>query len=267
MTWIVRKLISPPFQCTSITNRVLSLIDRFTAYYNCMTWNVRKLISSRSQFTSITNPFSYLIWPFHGLLQLYDLKCQKTHIFAISVHKYHKSLFLPYLTVLRFITTVWPQMSENSYLRDFSAQVSQIVFLAYLTVLRLITTVWPEMSENSYLHNFSAQVSQTVFLAYLTVLQLITTVWPDMSENSYLRDFSAQVSPIVFTAYLTVLRLITAVWPEVSQNRYLHDFNKYHKSFSLLIWPFYGLLQLYELKCQKTHIFAISEHKYHKTFS
>ena len=38
-------------------------------------------------------------------------------------------------------------MSENSYLRDFSAQVSQIVFIAYLTVLRLITTVWPEVLE------------------------------------------------------------------------------------------------------------------------
>ena len=67
-------------------------------------------------------------------------------------------------------------MSENSYRRDFSAQVSQIVFLAYLTVLRLITTVWPEMSKNSYLRDLSAEVSQIVFIAYLTVLRLITTV-------------------------------------------------------------------------------------------
>ena len=67
-------------------------------------------------------------------------------------------------------------MSEKSYLRDFSAQVSQIVFLAYLTVLRPITTIWPEMSENSYLRHLSAQVSQIVFLAYLTVLLLITAV-------------------------------------------------------------------------------------------
>ena len=59
-------------------------------------------------------------------------------------------------------------MSENSYLRNFSAQVSQIVFLAYLTVLRLITTVWREMSENSFFREFSAQVSQSVLLAYLT---------------------------------------------------------------------------------------------------
>ena len=56
-------------------------------------------------------------------------------------------------------------MSDNSYLRDFSAQVSQIVFFAYLTVLRLFTTVWPEKSEISYNGDFSAQVSQNVFLA------------------------------------------------------------------------------------------------------
>ena len=67
-------------------------------------------------------------------------------------------------------------MSENSYLRDFSAQVSQIVFVAYLTVLRLLTTVSPEVLENWYLRDFSEQVSQIVFLAFLTVLRLITTV-------------------------------------------------------------------------------------------
>ena len=91
MTWNVRKLISPPFQCTSITNRVLRLFDRFTAYYNCMTWNVRKLISPPFQCTSITNRVLRLFDRFTALLQLYDLKCQKTHISAISVHKYHKS--------------------------------------------------------------------------------------------------------------------------------------------------------------------------------
>ena len=55
-------------------------------------------------------------------------------------------------------------MSENSYLHDFSSQISQIVFLAYLTVLRFITIVWPEISENSYLRDFIQQVSQIVFL-------------------------------------------------------------------------------------------------------
>ena len=124
-------------------------------------------------------------------------------------------------------------MSQNSYLHHFSAQVSQIVFFAYLTILRLITTVWPEMSENSYLHHLSAQVSQIVFFAYLTVLRPITTVWPEMSEKSYLRHFS----------------------------------HKYQISFSKLIWPFYSFLQLYDLKCQKTHISTDSVHKYHKSCS
>ena len=68
-------------------------------------------------------------------------------------------------------------MSQNSYLREFYALVSQIVILADLTVLRLITTVWAKMSQNSYLHEFCSQVSQNVFLGDLTVLRLIKTVW------------------------------------------------------------------------------------------
>ena len=39
-------------------------------------------------------------------------------------------------------------MAENSYHRDFSAQVSQIVFLADLTVLLLLRTVWAKTSED-----------------------------------------------------------------------------------------------------------------------
>ena len=54
-----------------------------------------------------------------------------------------------------------------------------------------------------------------------------------MFENSYLLHFSAQLSQIMFLAYLTV----------------------------------FVLLQLYDLKCQKTHIFAILVHKYHKSFT
>ena len=91
MTWNVTKLISPPFQCTSNTNRVLCLFDRFTAYYNIIIGIVRKLISPPFQCTSITNRVFCFIWPFYGLLQLYDLKCQKTDLSTISVHKYHKS--------------------------------------------------------------------------------------------------------------------------------------------------------------------------------
>ena len=49
------------------------------------------------------------------------------------------------------------------------------------------------MSENSYLGDFSTQVSQNVYIGYWTVLRLNTTVWPEMSENANLRDFTAQV--------------------------------------------------------------------------
>ena len=67
-------------------------------------------------------------------------------------------------------------MSQKSYLREFCAQVSQIVFLVDLTVLRLITTVWGKLSQNLYLPEFIEQVSQIVFLAYFTVLGLFTTI-------------------------------------------------------------------------------------------
>ena len=169
--------------------------------------------------------WSSLIWPFYGFLQLYDLNCQKTHISVPSVHKYHKSVFLAYLTILRLNTTVWLEISENSYIHHFSAQVSQIVFFVYLTVLRLITSVWPELSEISHLHHLSAQVSQSRCSSkpIWPVLRFITTVWLEMSENSYL-------PPLQCTSItIRVLRLFDR---------------------------FTALLQLYNLKCQKTHISA-----------
>ena len=64
-------------------------------------------------------------------------------------------------------------MSQNSYLRQFCAQVSQIVFPADLTVFRLIRTVWAKISQNSYLREFCAQVSKIVFLADLTFYGLL----------------------------------------------------------------------------------------------
>ena len=103
-------------------------------------------------------------------------------------------------------------MKQNSYLREFSVQVSQIVLFADFTVLRLITTVWVKMSQSSYLNEFYAQVSQNVFLADLTVFRPKSFFRAKMSQNSYLREFCAQVSQIVFLTDLTVLRLITTVW-------------------------------------------------------
>ena len=54
-------------------------------------------------------------------------------------------------------------MSENSSLRESCAQVSQIVFQAYLTVLMLIATVGTKFSQNSYITEFVAQISEIVF--------------------------------------------------------------------------------------------------------
>ena len=88
------------------------------------------------------------------------------------------------------------------------------------------------MSENWYLLQISDKVSQIVFSAFLTALLLITTVCVEISDNSYLCDFSAQVSQFVFLVNLNV---------------------------------FFALLKMYDLKCQKTHISAISVHKYHKS--
>ena len=171
MRWNLKKLLSPRFQCRSIINRVLSLFDRFAAYYNCMTWNVRKLISPPFQCTSNTDR---VLSFFHRFKAYYNY------------------------------------MSENSYLLHLSAQLSQIMFLAYLTVLRHYNCMTWNVKKLIFFA-ISVHKSQIVYIAYLTVLRLITTVWPEMSKNSYLRHFSAQVSQIVFLAYLTVSRLITTV--------------------------------------------------------
>ena len=149
MKWNVRKLISPRFQWKDITTNVLSLVDRFMADYNCLGWHVRKLISPQFQCTSITNPLFSLFDRFTAFFQLRKLKCLKTNISAISVQKYHKSCSQLHWPFWRIFQLYELKCQWNSYLREFSARVSQIVFLAYLTVLRLITTVWPEMSENS----------------------------------------------------------------------------------------------------------------------
>ena len=60
------------------------------------------------------------------------------------------------------------------------------------------------MSQNSYLHEFCAQVSQIVFLPDLTIFRLIRTVWVKILQNSYFREFCAQVSKIVYLALLNV---------------------------------------------------------------
>ena len=88
-----------------------------------------------------------------------------------------------------------------------------------------------------------------------------------MSQILYLPEFIEQVSQIVFLAYFTVLGLFLPLYKEKFQKIPISasSVNKYHKLSSLLIWPFYSLLQLYEEKCHKSYISLSSLNKYHKS--
>ena len=108
-------------------------------------------------------------------------------------------------------------MSQNSYLREFCAQVEKIVFLADLTVLRLIRILWAKMSQT----HISAS---SVHKFHRSCLKLI---WPlcGLLELYEQKGHKTHISA-----------------------SFVH---KYHKSCSYLIWPFYGFLLLYEQKCHK----------------
>ena len=91
-------------------------------------------------------------------------------------------------------------MSQNSYLREFCAQVSQIVFFAVLTLLRLITTVWGKCHKThisaSSVHKYQKSCSLLIWPFY----SLLELYEQNKSQNWYLRQFSAQVWKIVFLA-------------------------------------------------------------------
>ena len=185
------------------------------------------------------------------------------------MHKYQNSCFWAYFNGSRLITTIWLEMSENSYFRDFSAQVSHIVFFSLFDrFYGFSTTVWPEMSENSYLRHFSAQVSQIVFLAYLTALQ---------SYYNYMRcnlrkliSLQSQCTSIT-TRFLSLFDSFTAYYNFMSGNLRKLVSSRFQCTSIIirvleLILTVQGLLQLYDLNCQRTHISMISVHKYHTSF-
>ena len=168
----------------------------------------------------------------------------------ISVSSVHKSqiVFFAHLTVLRLITTVWGKNWNFYYLSVFRAQVSQIVLSAHFFILRLITIVWAKTWKLSYLRKFSSQVTQIVSSARLPVLRLITFV------RSKECECSAQVSQFVFSAHLTIFRFIITQVKLQKSHISVSSVHKYRKSCSLLIRPFYGFLQLYEVKTENSNI-------------
>ena len=208
--------------CTSVTNRVLSWFDNFTASYYCISensylrefWfdrfmakkcireNVAKLISPRVLCTNITKRVLSWFDRFTAYYYCMNKKFKKTHIWVLCTKR----------------VRLWTKMSENSYLREFCAQVSQIVLLADLTVLRLI---FYSMSRNVRKlispRVLCASVTNRV-LSWFDFFSVITTVWAKMWEKSYLHEFCAKVSQNVFLADLTILRLNTIVWAKLSQS-------------------------------------------------
>ena len=116
------------------------------------------------------------------------------------------------------ITTVWAKVWEDSYLREFCAQKSQIVFLADLTVLRIITTVWEK--------NFTKLISPLVLCTSLpnrvvSWFDRFTSYYNCMKEN-VTKLISARVLCTSVTnrvqCWFDHLRLNTTVWAKMLPN-------------------------------------------------
>ena len=149
-------------------------------------------------------------------------------------------MFLAHLIVLRLFITVWRKTSKILYLREFSAQVSQIVF--YRSFDRFTA------SYNCMRKNFKNLISPWVQCTSITNRVLssfdrFTAYYNCMrktSKISYLREFSAQVSQIVFSVHLTVLRTYYNCMRKNFKNLispWVHC-TSINKSCSQIIWPF-----------------------------
>ena len=244
----VTNFITPPFVCTIIVNRVLSWFDRFPASYNCLNKNVRKLISLRVPCTSVTN--RVVSWFDHFTPYYY---CKRKNVRKlISPRVLFTSNTNRVLSWFNRFTAFYNCMKENvtklKSARVLCTSVTKRV-LSWFDRFFASYKCMNKNSRNSYLREFS-QVSQIVFLADLTVLQLITT---------------RVISPRVLCTNVTN-RVLSLIWPFYKYNCMNKKCHKIHISTSCVqhksIWPFYGLLLLYEKKC---FISPSSVHNYHKS--
>ena len=126
-----------------------------------------------------------LIWPFYGLLQLYEVKLQKFHISVSSVHKYHKSCS----------ELIWP-FYDLLQLYNCMTQNTKLLHWTHGDMRLLKSQLYDQKSHisGSSVHKYHNSCSR----AHLTVLRLITTVWGKTSKISFLCEFSAQVSQMLF---------------------------------------------------------------------
>ena len=104
-----------------------------------------------------------LNWPFSVFLHLFELKSSKLSYFRELSAQASQIVFWVDMTVFRLITTVWGKTSKSpisvSSVHKYKKSYSEL----FLSVLQLITTIWRKPSKISYLREFGAQVSQIVF--------------------------------------------------------------------------------------------------------
>ena len=169
---------------------------------------------------------SEFIWPIYDLLQLYEEKLQKSYISISSLHKYRKScseLVWPFYGLLQ---AVWGKTSKISYLREFSAQVSQIVFWVpfdrFTTYYNCMRKIFKNLLTLGVQCTSITNRVLSSFVRFRAYFQLYEV---KLQEISYLREFSAQVSQIVFSTNFTILRLLTTVWGKTWKISYLCEFS------------------------------------------
>ena len=138
---------------------------------------------------------SKLIWPFYGLIQLYERKIVAKFISPRVVCTNIPNRVLSWFD---FFTAYYNYLNKNIrkliYLREFWALLSQIVFLADLNFFRLL--LWfDQKCEKTHISTSSVhKYKKIVFLADLTVLRIISTVWEE--------NFTKLISPLVLCTSL-----------------------------------------------------------------
>ena len=184
------------------------------------------------------------------------------------MHRYHKSYFqliLPFY-VFRQLYEVKLQKSHISVssVHKYHKSCSEFIWPFYYLLQLYEEKLQKSHISVSSVHKYHKSFSEFIWPFY----DLLTTVWGKSSKIFLLWEFSQQVSQVVFWAHLTVLGLTPTFEVKLKKSHiFASSVHRYHKSYFQLFWPFYGFLQLYEVKLQKSHISVSSVHKYHKSCS
>ena len=150
-----KNLIFPWVQCTSITKSCFQIIWPSHGLFQLYEIKLKKSHNFLSSVQKYHKSFSQLPWPFYGFLQFYEEKLQKSHISGSSVQKYHKSssqLIWPFSGFLKLYEV---KLQKSHISVTWVHNKSQFVLWAHLTVLLLIITVWGKFTKISCFREFS----------------------------------------------------------------------------------------------------------------